>query len=246
MARTILERAPIRIPDTPELLGQEMFALAKEAHSVLGYAGLMTADGVVQTLRRQCLATAAEALESLGIEPFTIESVEAYKKEERERVIAEEIAKIDPGVLRRRARAGHIALSGCVAAALGSFSLLLFGNTISVGFLVGGIVTAACSGWFWTVFGFNYAVAVARAESWSWVSRPIDMYNNPQVPTAAVRTAIALKKLLPECVVEIESLEHMMNRAGDPFLRIGFPMPVEDKLYIHIVWGEPNYSAKFE
>jgi hypothetical protein len=234
MSGVILERAPIRIPDTvSELLGESAHKdLAERAADALGYQPLKMATSA----DRQALRLGA-VLMQLGIEPFTKESVDAYKHRER-------------AMVRTWKQKALEALSnGLFWAAVVGAAIFMLG--VTVGFIVhlNGRTLPHLAPILWSSFllaigsfaagGLIFGVFVPEVWDWSWTMTLIAEYDHP-VPKSALEMALAIKQICPDAVISVDSLV-LEKRIADPFLVAG----LNDERYYVGVWGEPNFSSKF-
>lgn len=239
----VLQRAPIRIPDTPaELLGEEVpeacRRLGEEVARDLGYAVLLASiektEQKAARQRREMEVRIADLFMRLGIEPFTEESVKAYQEQELKRVRT--WRQKWPNVLRP---ASAVALAfGVGMAVVGGMVGLGISEAIGSFYLRTGMfmIVGSAGAFMMSLIGFSVE------SEWEWQSVPINEYDQP-IPEAALAMALALKRALPSATIEIESLS-LGPRAGDPFLVFKVHGEKFERRYHVGVWGEPNFQAE--
>ena len=193
---------------------QEDAALSLDASKVLGYRLLGEID-------RQMKLRAA--LDELGVSPFTDESVERYKQA----VLALANRRIRKGrILKAASFTGIFVAMLCLGPALlGWFVSWKVGLTAVIGLVAGCAVT-----------GFTEDQMVTEEAAWN--ETPLVGYRSP-VPKPVLRTAVQLKKRLPQVELTVHELVQR-ERVLDPFLaaRLG------ETTYFVAVWDEPKFEAE--
>ncbi|MFN3149680.1 hypothetical protein [Bremerella sp.] len=222
MSATILEREPFTCDvaaEQNEFLADD---LAEEAYEVLGYATRQAKVKRLQSLQK--------TLEELDIRPFTLESVEKYKKS----------CEVPPSRL---------------AVTLVDFSagLGLLGAIVCLPILVVSAVTlnASLSFYLALVILIGGACLIASAAVGDrfvvervWLTYDLAHYTEP-VPEFALQTALDIKKRHPEVNFYVCSLEER-RMVLDPFLVMRVPGDAWYKEYYLEVWSEPKFSGERE
>ena len=163
------------------------------------------------------------ALDELGVSPFTDESVERYKQA----VLVEANKRIGKGrMLAVLSGIGVVIALICFGPALlGWFVSWKVGLGSLIGFIAGCAICGATNG-------------TAITEAAAWEVTPLVGYRS-RVPKAVLRTAVALKRRLPQVELTVHELLQR-ERVLDPFLaaRLG------ETTYFVAVWDEPAFDAE--
>lgn len=226
LPRLVLRREPIRILDTPADLLVEV-SLGERAKEVLGYNG-----DTVEVAQRTIMAKLAAALNELGIEPFTNESVKAYRKCELWR--AANIWQMMPVVFATCIMMFTLGLGVAAYMLPGSRS----GSPEQYIGLLGGVLA------LFSLFGTTISAGVWLADGaivgLEWKAIHIGMYNQP-IPPAVLEMALEIKERCPEAMLTVEHLNKKTK-----IVPCGFFLRVDagKKTFYVACWDEPRFDAR--
>lgn len=242
---SVLERREVPVDETSENDFSELVdfsGLAEDARKILGYSGLK--EEIVSTkikVERAKIDNEAgkdlrQAMEKLGIKPFTEDSVKRYKKKTQWRAIS----------LRERF---------CEPIALGFFFLMCFAVAVAIVGFVAMTTFLLSPEWSKTTMGaaaivgvvsllfflgFGCAVPEKKTTSVRWKLIPISEYEGP-IPEFALQTAVDLGKACRNSRFFVEELI-VKKEVVDPFLVV----TLGDAKYYLEVWNEPGFKGKRE
>jgi hypothetical protein len=218
----LLEREPIAIPKMSEEVELRV-ELAREAEKKLGYSALTNAlaeQGAIHEL--------PAALSGLGIQPFSLESVQTYQAAK----LAEVNGQRKPSFFQRHAEGVFVAL---VLVVLASF---LAGLTFAEKGHRG--LTITC----FVLTGVSF-LSLASAEvfepkvtTWHWGRRALQGYPG-EIPEFILQRALAIQEKVPEAEFYVEHLSKE-RRVADPFLVVSHAR----RSYYVDVWEEPRFEGR--
>ena len=199
---------------TPAEVFAEDSALSEAADRVLGYSLLGEID-------RQMKLRAA--LGELGVSPFSDESVERYKQTA--------LFEANEQIIKGRILTALTWIAGATAVTCFGPALLGWFVSWKVGLAAVICFVAAC-----IVCGVTNGTTVT--EEATWEVTPLVGYRSP-VPKAVLKTAVALKRGLPQVELTVHELVRR-ERVLDPFLAAS----LGETTYFVAVWDEPKFDAE--
>jgi len=234
---TLLERNPL-----PEMAPEDLIN-----QNVLDYADRTLGYRHPHKQRLACKGRLAQALKVAGIQPFTNESVAAYK----EKMLGQKTWLYS---FLNNNNSDAFQVIGALGL-LCSVATFVFSGSTSYGYYVGGgsfwfswhhafwtLVSGALVAIFGTIGFFGHLLKTQPYEyQVSWEIKPLANYDQP-VPEFALATSMELHQRVPEVKFSIDQFVVTKARkiTQDPFLiaELG-----EEKYYIE-VWDEPGYKQE--
>jgi hypothetical protein len=219
MATSVLTREEITNDSYNDVMKEDI--LFAEAAYQLGYTPLQQS-----MQRRQANAILRAKLQLVGVSPFTVESVQRYKK----------IAIANTRKPKLRVFVGTAIIIAMIAATIGLVDCLSRPDTSDT--ITFGALFATAVGWLLSTIIAGAVIFNGRKAQWMTHS----LHNfKEQVPEFAIQTAIDIREHCPDAEFYVDKLE--FTRPLDLFLCV--KTRHSDMFYVE-VWNEPGFKQQRE